>query len=410
MIRRLAVPVAALAMLAGCATPPAPERPAPLAAEPADTVLPPVVRIPFPVGPLPMVELRPARRGVPRPDVRVCSGGDLLIGNNLDTLWALRRGVPPHPDPDRLLDPLRPLVADADVLLLNIEGAIGDGPAPSKCRPGSSSCYAFRQPPAVAAALRRLAGEAELVGNVANNHAMDAGLAGFEATQRHLSAAGAHVTGVDTLPTVLVTPGGDTVAVLGFSTFAAGSDARDLAGVSRHVARAAADHPRLVVTVHMGAEGVSAQRTMDGTETFLGENRGNPVAFARAAVDAGADLVIGHGPHVLRAAQWRGDALVVYSLGNLLTYGPFSMAEPLNRGAVVCATLDGAGRVTGAVLRATRQVPPGMVSPDPTGRGALLVDSLSALDFPETGVRVVPEAVMGRRGAAARDGGRRPAH
>lgn len=396
---RRTVVLAAALLGAGCA-PAARQEPAPVlvtvvpgdTAAPADTVR--VARIPFPAGPLPIVETPAAlRRGV-----RVCAGGDVLLGNNLDTTWAVHRRVPPHPDPVQLLEPLRPLVRDADIVLLNVEGAIGEGPTPPKCRPGSRSCYAFRQSPAAANALRQLAGGAQFVGNVANNHAMDAGRAGFETTQRHLLAAGAHVTGADTLPTVVATDRGDTVAFLGFSTFAAGPDARDLDGVRRHVSRVAGRYPRLILTVHIGAEGVAAQRTRDAAETFLGEDRGNPVAFARTAVAAGASAVIGHGPHVLRAAEWQGDAIVVYSLGNLLTYGPFSLAEPLNRGAIVCVSLDAAGRVTAAAIRATWQVPPGIVAPDPTGRAAWLVDSLSALDFPQTGVRVVSEAGLERRG------------
>ena len=45
--------------------------------------------------------------------------------------------------------------------------------------------------------------------------------------------------------------------------------------------------------------------------------------------------------------------LVFYSLGTLLTYGPFSMHEPTNRGAVACATIDSAGYVSNAELRLT---------------------------------------------------------
>ncbi|MEE9133929.1 MAG: CapA family protein, partial [Gemmatimonadota bacterium] len=181
--------------------------------------------------------------------------------------------------------------------------------------------------------------------------------------------------------------------------FRAGPDARDISAVRRHVARAFARYRRVVVSVHMGAEGRDAQRTSNTTETFLGENRGNPVAFAHAAVESGASLVIGHGPHVLRAAEWRGDALIFYSLGNLLTYGPFNQREPNNRGAIACASIDAAGRVADVVLRPTRQVPPGLVSPDPTGRGAVLVDSLSRLDFPETGGRVLHDGAVVRAGS-----------
>ena len=331
----------------------------------------------------------------PRRPVRVCAGGDMLLGNNLDTLWAARASarlgqpVAAFPSPDSLLAPLRPLVSDANIVLLNIEGAIGEGPAPSKCRPGSTTCYAFRQPTEVAFALGRFADPAMVVGNVANNHALDAGLEGFDSTIRYLAEAGIEATGNDTLPTLVISPSRrDTVAVLGFSTFRAGIDARDLSGVRRHVARAFARYRRVVVSVHMGAEGRDAQRTSDTTEMFLGENRGNPVEFARVATESGAALVIGHGPHVLRAVEWRGDALVFYSLGNLLTYGPFNQREPNSRGGIACASIDEAGRISGAAFRPTLQRSPGLVSADLSGRGSFLVDSLSRLDFPQTGGRV----------------------
>jgi hypothetical protein len=122
-------------------------------------------------------------------------------------------------------------------------------------------------------------------------------------------------------------------------------------------------------------------------------------AFAHSAVESGASLVIGHGPHALRAAEWRGDALIFYSSGNLLTYGPFNQREPNNRGAIACAAIDAAGRVADAVLRPTWQVPPGLVSLDLTGRGAVLVDSLSRLDFPETGGRVLDDGAVVRAGS-----------
>ena len=327
--------------------------------------------------------------------LRVCSGGDVMLGSNLDTTWAVRasqrlgRRVNPFPDPEALLAPLRPLVEDADVILFNIEGAIGEGPAERKCRPGSTSCYAFRQPIAVADALARFAGRSTMVGNLNNNHAGDAGASGFAQTAAHLERAGVHTTGADTLASVVTAANGETVAMLGFGTSPGRPDGRDLRAVRRHVERAAAEHRRVIVTMHMGAEGASAQRTPDSTEIFLGSiDRGNLVAFARTATDAGADLVVGHGPHVMRAMEWHDDALVIYSLGNLLTYGPFTMSEPLNRGGVACATLDGEGSVLEAVLRATVQTPPGVVRPDPSGRAAQLVDSLGRLDFPMTGARL----------------------
>jgi hypothetical protein len=225
---------------------------------------------------------------------------------------------------------------------------------------------------------------------------MDAGRDGFEATVEHLREAGLLVTGADTLPTEVPLPSGDTVAVLGFSTFSAGPNARDLEAVRRHVARAAARYRFVVVTVHMGAEGQDALRTRDEREMFAGEDRGNPVAFASAAVESGADAVFGHGPHVLRAVEWRGNAVVVYSLGNLLTHGPFSRQKPLDRGGFACVRLSGQGGVFWGELRGVIHEYPGVALPDSLARAAHLVDSLSALDFPVTGVRIVDGVFLRR--------------
>ena len=344
----------------------------------------------------PITAQPPSRR-----DVRVCAGGDVTLGTNLDTSWVLakaRAGARPAalPDPWPLLAPLRPLVTGADVLLLNVEGAIGAGRAPRKCARGSTLCYAFRQPPEAAAALRRLGDSAHVVGNVANNHAHDAGDAGFAGTLARLDAAGVLVTGADTLATAVPIGEGDTVAVLGFSpwTFAR---VHDLAAVRRHVARAAERHARVIVTMHIGAEGATARHTRDVVERFAGENRGNSVAFARAAVRGGASLVIGHGPHVLRGIEWVGPSLVAHSLGNLVTYGPFNHSGYDDHGAILCATLSADGTVRDARLHSTRQRAPGLVEADPTHLGAREVAELTRLDFPRTGARVSPTGEVGPR-------------
>jgi hypothetical protein len=356
----------------------------------------------------------------PRPrypyGIRLCAGGDVTLGSNLDPNWArsaaqkLRAEYGLSAEPAALLAPLRPLVADADVVLLNIEGAIGQGPvAERKCSPNSTNCYAFRQPVSAARALRELAPEAIVVGNVANNHSRDAGSAGFAQTARHLWRAGVRVTGADTLATRVVTLAGDTLAVLGFHTTDDGliPDARELGAVYRHVARAVQRYGTVIVTMHLGAEGAGAQRTRRETEVFLGRyDRGNPVAFADTVFAAGATLIIGHGPHVLRAGEWRDGRLVLYSLGNLLTYGPFNNKEPTNRGAVACVTIDSARHVSEAELRSTVQDAPGVLRADPSERAVAIVDSLSALDFPRTGVRVFPGGLIGRR-EEARVGSRR---
>ena len=376
--------------------PVSPTRPALLAAALALAAAPAAGQDPAPRDTVSIDRLLPAPVEAAR-GIRICAGGDVTLGTNLDTAWVhtararLGRRVPALPPPDSLVEPLRPLLEDADVVLWNVESAIGDGPANRrKCAPGSTACFAFRAPAATAGALRRVSPEpAAVVATLANNHARDDGDVGRRITIDHLLGAGVHVTGADTLATVVVTATGDTIAFLGFAQWT-GPDPRDLAAVRRHVRRAARDHPLVVVTMHMGAEGRGAQRTRDATETFYNEDRGNVVAFARAATGAGARLVFGHGPHVMRAVEWREEALVFYSLGNLVTYGPFGLSEPMNRGALACAVVEPGGRIASAELRSTVLAYPGLVRPDPTHRAAALADSLGVLDFPRSGARVDP--------------------
>ncbi|MGH7623627.1 MAG: hypothetical protein ACREMU_14890, partial [Gemmatimonadaceae bacterium] len=124
-------------------------RPAKPARKPAYSIPAPVPRapeVPQPVGP-----------ALAAP-VRVCAGGDVTLGTNLDLAWeraaddSMRSVYGLSPAPDSLARQLSPLFAGADLALINVEGAIGDGPAPRKCKRGSHSCFAFRQPTATAAA------------------------------------------------------------------------------------------------------------------------------------------------------------------------------------------------------------------------------------------------------------------
>jgi hypothetical protein len=341
----------------------------------------------------------PTHRGI-----RLCAAGDITLGNNLDSLWARSAAMnlwdrfARHDHPDSLLSPLRGLFKDADVLLLNVEGAIGEGPAVKKCGPRSTSCYAFRSPPSAAGALGRLGTEkARVVGNVANNHSHDAGKPGLFASMALLDSAGVKVTGADTLATPVVTHRGDTIAFLGFYTGGDAPSALNIPGVRRHVARAVATYSTVVVTMHLGAEGPSAQRTRNVNEIFVGTPRGNPVAFAKAAIDAGATAVIGHGPHVLRGGEWKDSTLVLYSLGNFINYGTFNLREPMNRGAVACLTIGGPRKVRTASIASTIQIAPGVVIPDARGGSAALIDSLSRLDFPVTGIAVSRDGAVTRR-------------
>lgn len=321
-------------------------------------------------------------------DVRICAGGDVTLGSNI--------GGRPLLSPDELLAPLRPLLAGSDIVLLNVEGPMGEGPVATKCRPRSTRCYQLRQPSTAAAALVRAASPATFVANLANNHALDAGRLGFLTTMQLLESQRALVIGADTLATAVVVAPGDTIGMLGFSAWSV-AGVTDLAAVRRHVERAVARYRRVIVSTHLGAEGQAARHTRDVNEVFAGEQRGNPVQFARVAAAAGASMVIGHSPHVLRAVRYEGQTLVAYSLGNLLTYGPFNVSGPNGRGMVLCATLAGNGSVRDTRAIATQQRAPGMLAADTTGGALRDLQELLRDDFPRDTIMVSRDGSIGRR-------------
>ncbi len=118
--------------------------------------------------------------------------------------------------------------------------------------------------------------------------------------------------------------------------------------------------------MHAGAEGSAHTHVRPGTETYLGENRGNAVAFSHAVVEAGADAVIGHGPHVLRGMEWYHGRLIAYSLGNFAGYRAFALGGPSGLGGILRLTLRGDGHFESATIVPTRLVGAGLPALDPS--------------------------------------------
>ena len=130
--------------------------------------------------------------------------------------------------------------------------------------------------------------------------------------------------------------------------------------------------------MHAGAEGASHEHVRSQTETFLGENRGNAVAFSHAVVRAGADLVVGSGPHVLRGMEWYRGRLIAYSLGNFLGNGTLAITGPGGVSAVLHVKLRRNGSWAGGRLVPVLLVSPGVPALD--GAGAALQEVRSLLE------------------------------
>jgi hypothetical protein len=146
----------------------------------------------------------------------------------------------------------------------------------------------------------------------------------------------------------------------------------------------------LIVTFHGGAEGAKAVRTGEAAESLGSEPRGDLRRWARAVIDAGADAVIGHGPHVLRGVEFYRGHLIAYSLGNFLTYRGFNLAGPLGITGVLQLEFSGERRLRSARLVPMLQLPRQGPTPDPERQAVELVGSLSAQDFGPTAARVSP--------------------
>ena len=114
------------------------------------------------------------------------------------------------------------------------------------------------------------------------------------------------------------------------------------------------------------------------------EPRGNVVQFAHSVIDSGADLVIGHGPHVPRALELYKNRLIAYSLGNFCTYGIISIKNQAGYAPVLKVTLNAAGEFTAGKIISFIQKYPGFPVPDRQDRAFKLIKYLTQTDFPAT--------------------------
>ncbi|MBP2676242.1 MAG: capsule biosynthesis protein [Deltaproteobacteria bacterium] len=307
------------------------------------------------------------------PAIRVAAVGDIMMGTTFP------EPILPPEDGATLFRSVAPLLAGNDVVFGNLEGPLTDVERSPKCpkpRRNGRPCFAFRTPPRYAA---RLAEAGFTAVNIANNHALDFGMEGLDNTLNALDAAGIEAVGGERVAVFAVS--GKSVAVAGFSySFRTPyvHPLQDVDAAREIVAELKGEYDRVVVSFHGGAEGAGAMRVADAEEEFMGENRGNVVRFARAVVDAGADLVLGHGPHVPRAIEVYRGKLIAYSLGNFAVYSMFNIKGPSGLGYVLQVDLD---PETGDVVRfrtlsvALRM--PGIPDPDPSGKAEALLRRLS---------------------------------
>ena len=140
----------------------------------------------------------------------------------------------------------------------------------------------------------------------------------------------------------------------------------------------------VIVMFHGGAEGNGKEHLTRKTEMFFEENRGNVFKFARMAVDAGADIIFGQGPHVTRAIELYKNKFISYSAGNFATYGKFNLKGSSGIAPIFKITLDSKGNFIEGEIIPVRQTK-GVYGPfiDENKSAVKEIISLNKSDFPE---------------------------
>ena len=177
-----------------------------------------------------------------------------------------------------------------DFTIINLEGPLTDSSSGAQ-----SKTFAFRGPTAYSGIMTGSSVEAV---TLANNHAEDYGKAGYDSTKQVLQDAG--ITYVEKDKTALhVTESG-----LKIGLYASSFASITTKGIQNGIAQLRKDGAEIIICAfHWGEEGVYRA---DATQQKM----------AKAAIDAGADVVYGHHPHVLQKIEQYKDGYIFYSLGN----------------------------------------------------------------------------------------------
>ncbi len=324
---------------------------------------------------------------LPKPDdvrnrkdtLLVVAVGDIMLGSIVPN----NSYLPPEGDCSPLLQEVKPYLADGDIVFCNLEGAFSDTKVGAKNCTNSTTCFTFGMPSSfvncfIDAGFNLL--------SVANNHSGDFGEAGKNNTAKVLDDNNLHWAGFTSHPYTVFEKDG---VKYGFCAFAPNRGTVQITDLdnARQIVEDLKKKEKcdiVIVSFHGGAEGRSHQHVTRKSETFLGQNRGNVYEFAHTVVDAGADLVLGHGPHVTRAVEIYNGKFIAYSMGNFATYSNINIKAENGLAPIIRAKIDAkSGNVLSAEIISTYQIKPPNKGPhiDPDKRVLKLIQKLTQEDI-----------------------------
>ena len=350
---------AALLLLVGCATPPEEVKEIPVA--------PPSV--PVPIEDKPPITLS------------IAAVGDMMLGTNYPENHL------PDDDGVGFLKDVTEILSSADITFGNLEGVLVDGGEPGKRCSNPAACYRFRSPTRY---VEHYVAAGFDVMSLANNHARDFGEDGRLVTMNTLAAAGIHHSGLEG-DFASFESNGLKIALIAFAVTRNSNLLLDYEISAATVADCASTHDIVIVSFHGGAEGRDATHVPFAEEEYFGEPRGDVVKFSRMMVDSGADLVIGHGPHVVRAMERYRNRLIAYSLGNFATYYGIGVDGIKGIAPILLVTIDETGNFVEGQIHSTVQVRPDGPSIDESQKALNMIRGLSIQDFGHPRIKFLPD-------------------
>ena len=319
--------------------------------------------------------------------VTVIGVGDMMLGTNFPSSSYL----PPNQGKN-VLSGVDSILRQADVTFGNLEGVILSGAGKVKNCRDPKYCYAFKMPDSYVDHFVHAGFD---VLSLANNHSNDFGTPGVRNTQRILNESGIAFAGLTECPSTTFEKDGITYGFIAFSPNRGTVRINNYAFAREHIAKLDSTCDIVIVSFHGGAEGAANTHLTKKTEIYLGENRGNPHEFARIAIDAGADVIFGHGPHVTRAMDLYKDRFIAYSLGNFATYARFNLSGPNGLCPIVELCLAKDGRFKSGKIHSCKQPGEGGPSIDPDNEVLREIISLNQTDLPESKLKIGADGSLG---------------
>ena len=292
--------------------------------------------------------------------------GDVMLG----TIFPKRSDLADEETAKHFFDEVKPYFK-GDVVFCNMEGVLADSMVKMFCF-GMPSTYVKYYKDA----------GFNLI-SVGNNHSNDFRQYGRDNTTKVLNANHLNWAGFQTKPTATFTINGVRYGFCAFSPNTAIVPLHDYANMKDLVGQLRKTCDIVIVSMHCGGEGTSYQHVTRKDDYYIEQNRGNAYEFAHLAIDAGADLVLGHGPHVTRGVEIYNGKFIAYSMGNFATYSQIKIAGLLGVAPIFRIRLDAkTGDFIDAQVISTYQSNPN-TGPhiDQNEQALKLIKSLSAKDF-----------------------------